>query len=395
MKNILIALLLFTESIFAQQDKRPELMLSLSYKSLNSSAVSLLSNLEDKLGLITGYLVARNDKAVSVANYQSFDFFNELPEIYWYHKSNPSENISEEKRLQLYQKKYPASDDNLIIHFEMYPGDYKVSDKELQCYFKYAVYKKTKKINDFKYNYDISFHDKFISLPVNKKHRINIFDEFMPGSEITVELLIDQPASPNTENNNTHNEIMEADDLKMWLTDIAKFMNDHRTVDTNLKLGLEYLRTDKSGSEVLVRKLEYPLAASKTISTDNEIIKLKSTLYKGTISTPLVIYNKDKEKLFEKSTHKDAQNNFVVYAVLTDYKNNKFLLHLFVGHIVSNTSGWYKEEIELSPGHKYKLALKNFYPEFEEIIEDERFKIDAKEDYYKYVSDYLILSLEK
>ena len=397
MKRIIFTFLITAYGLFAQQENRPDLSMFLSLKDRNSSSVTISSNTDSRLGFITGYIESFNDSSSSAASNLHFGFFNQLPESYWYQKKYPFEELSDTKRAELYKHNLPATFNNLLIHFEMYPGNYKKGDKVIDCYFKYMVYKKIKKINDFKYNYDISFHEKFKTIPVNEEYILDLFKEFLPRQEIKVKFLIGKPELPPIIDIAKTEETIEANDLIGTAEEVVKIAGESKINFTDLKIGLEYVRTNKKGNEVLLRKLEYPLIRGKNLAVNNKLFPLNTYIYKGKITTAYVIYNKEKENLFKKSKYANYSNNFIIYAIPLSKKGDKYSFKLIIVYWLINGGSRSYQEIELVPDQKYKLSLINVRNSgsSEEIIDGERFIIDPVEDYNKYVDEYLIISLEK
>lgn len=179
-----------------------------------------------------------------------------------------------------------------------------------------------------------------------------------------------------------------------------------------LKLGIEFIRTEKSTQRILIKKSEYPLTDMKTTLFDPKNFKL--SFYEGKISIPLEFYSNDKKDLALKS--KKIQNAKITIELMVvpinkigskyvffartgeSYENFDHFSHdgkksssNYIGMMVS------KNEIALNLGESIKLDINTFSFEewyVEDNIEGQKVRFESKKDYFDCFDDYLILTLE-
>jgi len=396
MKRTIFILMSFAFSIYAQEDNMPELRMTLSINYPSRSVASTTSNSGEKNGYLNGTIFTNNENSTGVSVDCTFSsFLGALPEIYWYHKKHPDETITEAKRAELYKnEKWLLHADSLTVQYQLYPGKYKMEDTVINFYLRYIVYKKKKDINDFKANYDISFHEAFFTCPIGRDYQFDYFKAYLPFASIIIKLEIG-PVPEKKEIFSEQDNVIDIRQTILVKDDILKYSESAKVNQPGLKLSLEYVMTNKNNDEILTRKMDYPMQAGTMISTEKEIIQLNKTIYKGTISVPFEIFNKEKEILFKRSTISKELKNYHVYVMPIEKVNNRYSFQILVINNIRETGSFRSQNIVLAPGEKYKIILKNGDVVFKETIEGERLTISTKEDYEPFVNDFLLIGFEK
>jgi hypothetical protein len=193
---------------------------------------------------------------------------------------------------------------------------------------------------------------------------------------------------------------------------LEKTALENNVIKPKLNLGMELLRTDKNGKQILIKKSEYPLGLIKTKLFNPNNFKL--SIYEGNIKIPLHIYSPDKNELALKSKKiQQSEFSYEIEIIPIKKKEKIYTFQLRVGQIYNHfahyiqsskkeqPSGYYglsySKEIEIELGESLKIDANNFKTfkwYVEDVVGNNKIVFDSDKDYYNYFNDYLILSLE-
>jgi hypothetical protein len=152
---------------------------------------------------------------------------------------------------------------------------------------------------------------------------------------------------------------------------------------------LEYICVDRINDVIKRRKLDFPISSFKKVITDDAALTLQTNIYFGSLEVPLEVYNPDSLKSFEKSPLKGKKHILQVcllprggynYSVIlkNDVVDSKYLLSQ------SHTS------FNFANGKKFKILLTANLGSSDNLIIP-----FLKKNVWKYVDEYIIISLEE
>lgn len=187
----------------------------------------------------------------------------------------------------------------------------------------------------------------------------------------------------------------------------------NNVIRPQLNLGLELLRTDKQNQQIFIKKSEYPLDFLKTTLFKPSNFKL--SIYEGIVTSPVQIYNPEKKELSSKSKKmQEVESEYRLEIIPVDKKGDTYTLMIKIARSFRNISfvmagdkrsetkqfgeAYGHKKIELKVGEKIKITTADYRAQYqwgiEDIIDGKKIIFDSNKDYYNYINDYLILSLE-
>jgi hypothetical protein len=250
-------------------------------------------------------------------------------------------------------------------------------------------------MNKFNFTYDISFNETFFTATMDKPFELQFLKDIYNNDKNQIIFSLEKP-KPVKKFNYDKSEIISSSNLIDNGNGIIEDVKKSKIHNQNFNLGLEYIRTDKKGNEILMRKMEYPLMKSNLLSVDEDIIELENFIYHGAITIPFKVYTKEKEDIYQKSKYKNSSFTYYIHLIPMDTNGDsiKFKVY-FSNHFLNGSGSRGPEIIELTPGQKFKYALKLGETSWETEVDGKRIKLSTKDDFRAFVDEYLILSLEK
>ncbi len=288
------------------------------------------------------------------------------------------------------EKIYDEKTFTKILFFQMNKRLIDSEEDSIALFFKYAIYDLLDHPEKFHYNFDVKLYHKMIIVPFNEVVPLNDLSKHFEGYSATLAI---------TKTTKEERELYSKFTAHNF-DQIYEAIEESKIRNEKFNLGLEFVRSDKSNKNILLRQLEYPLESAMVLrDVENEIpINLPTQIYKGEFKVPFTIMNKEKAKKYAayKSAESFLQSKYNIFVVPIEYRKDNLLLDVFIEY--TKVKGFFprpiKKRLTIGKGGKLKLEIptpKTLY-RFNVNLED--YEIDGYEDYDKYVNEYIVISFE-
>ena len=162
---------------------------------------------------------------------------------------------------------------------------------------------------------------------------------------------------------------------------------------TNFKFGIEILKTDPKDNEIIMRQRVYPCEKIKSEANYG----YAQYIYLAQIITPFTVYNLVKKELADKS---ELFNKICIFSEITlvplKVEGDKYTFQI----VYSTKFGKYGKtftyhDIKLSLGESIKLeSAQTVDWSDSDTVDGKKLSIDSNNDYYNFIKEYLIISLD-
>ena len=400
MRKILILMILLSGiNIYAQIAVRPRLFIKMGIKldKYNGGVSNYLVKEEE---FITGAFEIGKNNALWFADKFLHNSFLSYPSDYYLNKlKNLQFKLSDEELRNAREREYSWDLSGFIKRRADYSFalmDQKITGDSINICCKYIIMKRIKELGDFKYQYEESYHEIFLKVPLNKEIDLKFLSEIDYQLSVTAIFKIVDWEEKKAEAVKANKVIIDLENYIDINKTISASMDSSKLSKTNLKMGMEYIRTDKAGKEILAKSLDYPLKGSNLVTTKTEFYEIPVKIYKGLISLPFIVYDSHKQSIISRSPFLSSLKYH--YSILVIPLNNKGDVYTFDVFIPRETVGedsyYYKKQIQLKVGENIRIELKQGHWGQSAIEQNERIHISGDEDYYKYINEYYLLSLE-
>jgi len=395
----IIALIVLLNGILFGMSEN-ELKVNLKLKISEANNITETWGEQNDKGFITGVLYSNPSlKLIGSWNKVDFGFFDDMSKIFWFKEENSKANVTDE----LYDKFYPSdsyNNDNLfytdavkILQYGFYPQKAKLSDS-LRIYLKYVLYEKKSKVKTNKNNYDISFNERFFTVPINKEIEFDFLKDIFPEEETNKAIFyLDEKM------NSPKQPTINLSDYKLGLNEIDKSVRKTAKENSNIKINAEYIRSDKNGNNLLLKNNFRSFEEINRVHTgDFSFLDFFLNLYKMEVTVPFIMLNKSKEQLFSKSKlYNDSKLDYSITAIPLNKKGNSYSFNVIICRGLWNGQWTYAKKIELEIDKPLRIELEGAIGLLRntERIDGQLLRLNSKEDYADYVNEYLILTLTK
>jgi hypothetical protein len=378
--------------LYGQEKNNLGLEFQVTINDKGSCATS--SGEQDKFGFMTGRLFGSPGRSTGTGETVDFFFLEGLSDFYWKYKDTNEKSISDEELDKIYKsgkfKSTPVDGLENIINFSFYPAELYDNNKA-RIYCKYIIHRLVKEKAPLKYEYEVSYQEEFLTITFGEKFELDFIKKIFNKEEVYA--IINKP---NSELKNLDkNEYVNVNTLYGEAKEIIKTIKNSAIKENDISFGVEYVRVDKMGKQILSRKMDYPLKEVKKLVYENDVINLENKLYIGEIEIPFEQYNVAKSLLFEKSRFKGTYSNYSICIAPVVKENNNYVLDIFLKLKVGGGIQGSKTPIKIAPNTKYKLTLPGLNFRFGAEVGKEKLVIESQKDIYDYVDEYLIISFDK
>jgi hypothetical protein len=391
MRKLIIILLLVNISLTAERIDTYKIRAFINIVDRNGRTEVL--GTQNAKGFITGVLYRIDTvKFIGSANVFDFNFLEEFSKEYEHRENNSTVNAGDtpDNTPDDYFHNYA----DRIVQYSFYPEKVSAGDSLLSLYCKYILYEKKKEISANMFNYDISFHECFYTVPINKKISLDFLKELFPKAtinEVTFSLdnVIYKKEQPSL---NLSRYMLSEKDIKQ---SVKKDM----VTDSSIHFQAEYLCLDKNGDKVFTRsKFKCPSEINRICTDSVDMQEFPLTVYKGSASIPFQMYNPLKEDLYAKS--KKYKNSIITYSILAiplDKRGNKYDFNILITRSLWGSEWTYSKKIEVEVGKPLRIDLETSAGliRTDETIDGQIFKLYSKEDFSDYVNEYFVISVVK
>jgi hypothetical protein len=378
MKRILIALLLLSTYSFAQFSVYKEVKLEMNYMvngEKKTQSVAKWNNVA-----FGGIAVPLNNGRLMVRlNYNSDnlepDYLFQIDTAYFRNNYTAlPEKIKSPER---------------IISFKFIPDKDSVSIAT----FKYMIFERKEVGKQNKTVYEVSQSEKKISTRLGEYFHLEFLDSDFPGfSGYSFRFIYDEYENWTQAYKNQMKSYLQTTYLYSSKDDIFKSIDSAQTGLPSLNIGIDYLRTNKKGEKLSIKKFAQPL----TENYRSMLTPLKTKVYSGSLIFPFKLYNVQKEEAFSKSEETNGiQMYYEVILVPIAKTGNVYTADLYTSlHFWWSTFN-YKKRIELTEGKPLKIQMDSVDVDRSFIYGGEDIYISLAKDYYDYVNEYFIITLEE
>jgi hypothetical protein len=327
-----------------------------------------------------------------IGNATDFNFLGSFSKVYSYHKENPQIKISDELYAKLYSKDDPFdsfyANADRIVQYSIFPEEKQSSDS-LNIYCKYILYEKKKSITANKNNYDISFNERFYTVPANRETTLEFLKEIFPEAEINNVVFnvsgIKKDSSP----------VLYLSWYGLKPEDINE---DLRKI--SFRIDAEYIQSNKKGDEIFAdKKFTCPTITHRVFHDRKKYPMFLLNVCKGFVHIPFRMFNPTKQKLFAKSKeYKNSEIEYSIYAIPLDVKDGKYTFNVIITRKFWGGGGvTYSKKIGLEIDKPLRIELDSAGGLIRntEVIDGELLHLDSKKDFADYVNEYIVITLQK
>ena len=391
MKIYLFIMLLFVSTFLKAQEQLSIVMQGVikikSMQGENTSINMLLKNNE-----LAGGVIVFHKNSAKIKRDFTFGIDKVFTEYYLVAVSQGEKNISNMEYKYLLKKEIENNLDKNFIRFYFSPLNYKNRSDSIKMFCKYVYFKQKEGLKDNTAKYDVIYNECFFNAPIEKEYELKVFNKYLLTSQ---KIFVNFSKQTGVDFNiPLKYAVVDSSSPNRIPLSFAKMQSEAKFIKSNLKIGMELLRTDTKGEKIVDRQLFFPLH-NTTIQSLADTTQRRSN-YRGAIKAPLVIYTPDKKLQFEKF-YKNRIDNYRTYTIelvtlqITGAKY-KFGALITINDGMGKTN--FIKEFEVEVGGRVKLELLKDKWSTDILADDKVMKIDSQEDFHKYVNEYLIINLE-
>jgi|GEM_PF-1966973 hypothetical protein len=417
MKKIIFILLLLSTNLAAKNPDYPRIKVKI--KIARNNNITGQEGRQNLRGFITGVLfnsepikLIGSDEAVDIG------FLKEFSDQYAERQDHP-ENINDKavdtsSYLTSYSLRKNIYDADRILNYSFYPIEILPGDSLLRIYCKYILYQKKSEINANKNNYDVSYCERFYTVPLNKRTKLDFLTKIFPEAT-TNEISFFKDAADKKPLPSLYLNDGISSGNELSLKDIAKSVRkDSANANMNIHINAEYLRFNKNGDSLFVKKKINCLPETNRVYSDyntgydyadfyanhsnaeiggDEGFMLD--IYKGSMTLPFQMYSPSKKRLFVESKYKDSDVIYSVTAIPLNRIGNKFVFNLVFKQHIWEGSTEYSKKIEIETGKPLRIDLEAISGLWrtEKLKNGQVLNLSLGDDYSHYIKECLVLEV--
>lgn len=312
--------------------------------------------------------------------------------------SNQTE-ISESALKAINEKIDPASfwpsDNKSMILFSFTPLSESKKADSVKFIFKYVYYKLISKKSLYEFSYDVKYHISFCTVAYDNLTDFNPLKEILPDTPIQIKAHYIDMEERQKLNNKEEIKYIDLAYYKNTLKQIEESVKKSKLDVRQAKFSFEYIRTDKKNEQLILNKLFFPLTGANIAIMDNEYMKFPVSIYRGSLTSPLEFYEKDKNELLRQSPKwRFHKFTYDILIIPLEKKGEELLCDVyFPSSTLIPLTYCYKKSISFKLGERVKIAVPEGHWYINDII-GEKNTIITEESFRNYVNEYFVLFVE-
>ncbi|MCX6168573.1 MAG: hypothetical protein NTX65_04485 [Ignavibacteriales bacterium] len=396
MKKIFVVIILINICVSAQKKDYTKYLIGIKIESKSDFGQTAYSREQNESGFITGSFYWGRSGLFGVSANLNSSFFNSFSEYFWLNAKNRPLKLDEQEYLKLISKDNEFDTADKIVDFSFSPQ--KAGTDSVLLYCKYNLYKKKSVESPNRFNYEITFDECLVKIKLEKDEELKIWENEFPTLKMNIKCSRNEEKLVTSKRERLLSDVNEDtyDPAEVYNLSNFQFLAKlSELVKTNFSMGMEWIRTNKNGDQILMKRTYSPLKVLSQINTKGGEENFNTSFYSGLVTAPFRIYNPEKLSLLNES--QKSREKKVFYSILgapIKKENNKYTIQLVICQGVADSRMFSLKKIELGVDERIKIELPSVHWTWEENVDGERLLLNADTDYNKYVNDYIILSLE-
>lgn len=401
MRKVLFVIILFSGiNVLPQVAFKPKLFVKMAIKfpDYNGGVSDYLTKEEDVL--VGAFEIGKNN-ALWFADKFRHNSFLDYPSDYYLKKlKDPNYSLSDAELKKQRENEYSwdlAAFNKRRVDYSFALMDKTITGDSINICCKYIVMKRAKELGNFRFQYEESYNEIFLKVPLNKEINLKFLSDIYFELSVTATFRIADWEEKRIKAINENKEIHDMSNYVDIYKSLEKSMTKSTIGMTDLKIGFEYLRTDKSGNEILEKANDIQLKSSNLASTEKEFFEMPINIYKGLILLPFKVYDKKKQDIINKSSFlSKLKYNYSILVIPLSEKDGIYTFEIYIPREPLGGGGgyYYKKEIQLKLGEKIRIELRKGHWAQSAIVENEQIGISGDSDFYPFINEYYLLSLD-
>lgn len=290
---------------------------------------------------------------------------------------------------------YWPSNNRSMVLFSFTPiSEFNKADS-VKFLFKYVYYQPIAKKSLFDVNYNVKYHIAFCTVAYDNLTNFYLLKDVLPDIGIKIKAHYIDFDERQKLNNKKEIEYIDLAYYKNTIKEIEESIKKSKIDARQIKFSFEYIRTDKKNEQLILNKLFFPLIGSNIAIMDNEYMKLNSFIYRGSLTSPMEFYEKDKNELLRQSPKwRFHKYTYDILIIPMEKKENELLCDVyFPSSTLIPLTYCYKKSISFKLGERIKIALPEGHWYINDLI-DGKNTIITEESFRNYVNEYFVLFAE-
>lgn len=397
MKSLLLALLVFSAGIVTAQRDLTNIQIKMDIITGLSNSIEVYY--PNREGYILGALDASSLNYLRHSEIiQDREIFAKSIDIYLVDSRTRPGDVDETVIRNLLDRKdstfLPAGGASRIL-FSFTPVSETGKADSVKILFKYVYLSPSPTGASGEFDYSVKFGSSICTLPYDAPASFNALKNLFPGIDIKLTARIIDFTEKQKIVNSQESGFVDLAFYKSTIKQIEESAKKSRIIAPGIKFSFEYIRTDKKNEQLILNKLYFPLQGSATGITENEYMKFPSFIYRGTINSPVELYEKEKNKLIKLSSRWRYQKfTYDVVIIPIEKKGEELVCDVyFPASTLNPQSNCYKKTISFRLGERVKIALPPGHWYLSDRINGKEVVI-TEESFRNYVNEYFVLFAE-
>ena len=397
MKSLLLAILLLTAGLVPAQRDLTNIQIKMDIKSGLSNSVDVYY--PNREGYILGALDAANpillrhseiipDREIFAKSIDAFLIDSRT-------KPGEIDELTIRRIMEGRDSTFLPSGGAARILFSFTPLTETVKADSVKMLFKYVYYSPAANNTAGEFAYSIKYGSAICTMPYDAAADFNALKKIFPEVNIKLTAGILDFAEKQKIVNSQETGYVDLAYYKSTIKQIEESAKKSKVIAPGIKFSFEYIRTDKKNEQLILNKLSFPLPGSPIAITENEYLKFPSFIYRGTIKSPVELYEKEKNKLIKQSSRWRYQNfTYDVVIIPIEKKGEELVCDLYFPSSTLNPQvNCYKKTISFRLGERVKIALPPGHWYLSDKINGKDVVI-TEESFRNYVNEYFVMFAE-